>query len=104
MRVMRASAAQKAMARLFASAWGRRYARSLRAGAAVCLRGLTYGATGCGRYVIIYYHGSNFFAGEHRSCVPDGRATTRHLHGRTERGARCATVKVSAESADAVSR
>jgi hypothetical protein len=27
----------KAMARLFASAWGRRYARSFRAGAAVCL-------------------------------------------------------------------
>jgi len=34
---MRASAALKAMARLFASAWGRRYARSFRAGAAVCL-------------------------------------------------------------------
>ena len=30
--------------------------------------------------------------------------TTRHLHGRTERGARCATVKVPAESADAVAR
>ena len=33
----RASAALKAMARLFASAWGRRYARSFRAGAAVRL-------------------------------------------------------------------
>ena len=43
------------------------------------------------------------FAKEHRSCV-DGRATARHLHGTTERAARCDTVKVSAESADAVSR
>jgi hypothetical protein len=34
---MRASAALKAMARLFASAWGRRYVRSFRAGAAVRL-------------------------------------------------------------------
>ena len=33
----------------------------------------------------------------------DGRATTRHLHGTTERAARCGTVKVSAESFDAVS-
>jgi hypothetical protein len=35
--IMRASAALKAMARLFASAWGRRYVRSFRAGAAVRL-------------------------------------------------------------------
>ena len=34
----------------------------------------------------------------------DGRATTRHLHGITERAARCDIVKVPAESADAVSR
>jgi hypothetical protein len=34
----------------------------------------------------------------------DGRATTRHVHGITERTARCDTVKVPAESADAVSR
>ena len=34
----------------------------------------------------------------------DGRATTRHLHGKMERAVRCLTVKVSAESADAVSR
>jgi hypothetical protein len=40
---------------------------------------------------------------EHRRCV-DGRATTRHVHGITERTARCDTVKVPAESADAVSR
>ena len=48
-------------------------------------------------------HGFTFDAKEHRSCV-DGRATTRHLHGTTERAARCGTVKVPAESADAVSR
>ena len=42
-------------------------------------------------------------AKEHRSCA-DGRASTRHLHGITERAARCDTVKVPAESADAVSR
>ena len=34
---MRVSAALRAMARLFASAWGRRYVRSFRAGAAVRL-------------------------------------------------------------------
>eukprot|EP00964_Phaeocystis_antarctica_P011978 scaffold6611_cov57-Phaeocystis_antarctica.AAC.2 len=38
---------------------------------------------------------------EHRSCA-DGRASTRHLHGKTERAARCLTVKVSAESAGTV--
>ena len=32
----------------------------------------------------------------------DGRATARHLHGRTAHTVRCATVKVSAESAGAV--
>ena len=42
-------------------------------------------------------------AKQHRSCV-DGRATARHLHGKMERAVRCFTVKVSAESADAVSR
>ena len=31
----------------------------------------------------------------------DGRATARHLHGKIERAARCLTVKVQAESADA---
>ena len=40
---------------------------------------------------------------EHRSCA-DGRASTRHLHGITERAARCDTVKVPAESAGAVAR
>ena len=57
------------------------------------------GFTGCERKS----HGLHFCAKEHRSCV-DGRATTRHLHGTTERAARCGTVKVPAESADAVSR
>ena len=56
-------------------------------------------ATGCERKS----HGSNFFAGVHTTCV-DGRATTRHLHGRVQLTVRYATVKVSAESADAVSR
>ena len=34
---------------------------------------------------------------EHRSQIScaDGRASTRHLHGRTARAARCATVKVA---------
>jgi len=50
-----------------------------------------------------YYPPTNFFAEEHTTCV-DGRATARHLHGITERAARCDTVKVSAESADAVAR
>ena len=49
------------------------------------------------------YPPTNFCAKEHRSCV-DGRATARHLHGKMERAVRCLTVKVSAESADAVSR
>ena len=40
---------------------------------------------------------------EHRSCA-DGRASTRHLHGITERTSRCDTVKVPAESAGAVAR
>jgi len=39
----------------------------------------------------------------HRACA-DGRASTRHLHGITERAARCDTVKVPAESAGAVAR
>eukprot|EP00964_Phaeocystis_antarctica_P100621 scaffold66216_cov41-Phaeocystis_antarctica.AAC.2 len=39
----------------------------------------------------------------HRACA-DGRASTRHLHGKTERAARCLTVKVPAESAGAVAR
>eukprot|EP00964_Phaeocystis_antarctica_P160306 scaffold131811_cov42-Phaeocystis_antarctica.AAC.1 len=34
----------------------------------------------------------------------DGRAGTRHLHGRTARGARCATMKVPLESAGALAR
>ena len=50
-----------------------------------------------------YYPPTNFFAEEHTTCV-DGRATTRHLHGRVQLTVRYATVKVSAESADAVSR
>jgi hypothetical protein len=32
----------------------------------------------------------------------DGRATARHLHGRTAHTVRCATVEVSADSAGAV--
>ena len=40
---------------------------------------------------------------EHRSCA-DGRASTRHLHGKIARAARCLTVKVPAESAGAVAR
>ena len=39
----------------------------------------------------------------HRACA-DGRASTCHLHGITERAARCDTVKVPAESAGAVAR
>ena len=39
-----------------------------------------------------------------QSMRVDGRATARHLHGKIERAARCLTVKVPAESADAVSR
>ena len=42
-----------------------------------------------------------FTSTEHRARV-DGRATARHLHGRTAHTVRCATVKVSAESAGAV--
>eukprot|EP00964_Phaeocystis_antarctica_P134220 scaffold98451_cov69-Phaeocystis_antarctica.AAC.1 len=38
------------------------------------------------------------------SARADGRASTRHLHGITERAARCDTVKVPAESAGAVAR
>ena len=47
------------------------------------------------------YPPDELFAKEHRSCV-DGRATARHLHGKMERAVRCLTVKVPAESADAV--
>ena len=46
--------------------------------------------------------GTRFCAKEHRARV-DGRATPRHLHGNIERAVRCVTVKVSAESAGAVS-
>ena len=38
------------------------------------------------------------------SARADGRASTRHLHGKTEHTARCLTVKVPAESAGAVAR
>ena len=44
-----------------------------------------------------------FSSREHRSCA-DGRASTRHLHGKIERTARCLTVKAPAESAGAVAR
>ena len=46
---------------------------------------------------------TRFCAKEHRARV-DGRATARHLHCKIERAVRCHTVKVSAESAGAVSR
>ena len=55
--------------------------------------------SGCG----LYYAPARASSRVHRSCA-DGRASTRHLHGTTERAARCGTVKVPAESADAVSR
>ena len=48
-------------------------------------------------------HDDTFAQGTQIICA-DGRASTRHLHGRTARGARCATVKVPAESARAVAR
>ena len=54
---------------------------------------------GCG----LYFAPARIDAKEHRSCA-DGRPSTRHLHGRTARAARCATVKVPAESAGAVAR
>ena len=44
---------------------------------------------------------ADFAPKEHPARV-DGRATARHLHGRTAHTVRCATVKVSAESAGAV--
>ena len=44
---------------------------------------------------------ARFSAKEHGARV-DGRATARHPHGRTAHAVRCATVKVSAESAGAV--
>ena len=44
---------------------------------------------------------ARFSAKEHRARV-DGRAAARHPHGRIEHAVRCATVKVSAESAGAV--
>ena len=44
---------------------------------------------------------ARFSVKEHCARV-EGRAIARHPHGRTAHAVRCATVKVSAESADAV--
>eukprot|EP00964_Phaeocystis_antarctica_P033727 scaffold19129_cov45-Phaeocystis_antarctica.AAC.1 len=51
----------------------------------------------------VYYAPTRASSRVHRACA-DGRASTRHLHGITERAARCDTAKVPAESAGAVAR
>ena len=65
--------------------------------AAVSVRGLS------GKVTDFDLTNMAFDAKEHRSCA-DGRASTRHLHGITERAARCDTMKVPAESSGAVAR